>query len=131
MVQIPALATRQMSELVDKALNARYGEDGSKALMQFIKEQNPNIPPELYTNIQKTMTGGSADFQNMTTTLIDTKRVAIDKLDSMPAGFFLKLMGMPRKNIGYNNSKDDYPVIMSEQSVETFKTGIDKGFDIK
>jgi len=130
MAQIPKMATNQLSELVEKTLSSRYGEDGSKALFQFIQEQNPSISPELYTNIQKTIAGGRSDFEAKMKMLNDSKRVAYNQLDTQPSGFILEFMGMPRKNIGYNGAKDDYPVIMSEDAQETFRTGVDKGVNL-
>lgn len=130
MAQIPKMATNQLSELVEKTLSSRYGEDGSEALFQFIQEQNPSIAPELYTNIQKAITGGRSDFEAKMKMLNDKKQIAYTQLETQPSGFILEFMGMPRKNIGYNGTKDDYPVIMSEDAQETFRTGVDKGVNL-
>ena len=131
MAQVPKMATKQLSEIVKASNEGRYGADGSKAVFQFLKEQNPNIDQSLFTNIQKEMVGGRLDFQSKITRVIDNKKVAYNMLDDTVGGFILKdILGMPRKNIGYDGGKDDYPVIMSETSVETFKTGVDKGVNI-
>lgn len=128
MAQVPKMATKQLSEIIKASNEGRYGDDGSKAVFQFLKEQNPNIDQSLYTNIQKEVTGGRLDFQSKITRVNDNKTVAYNMLDDTVGGFILKdILGMPRKNIGYEGGKDDYPVIMSETSVETFKTGVDKG----
>jgi len=131
MAQVPKMATKQLAEVIKASNEGRYGADGSKAVFQFLKEQNPNIPDSLYTNIQKEVTGGRLDFQSKITRVNDNKTVAYNMLDDAVGGFILKdIFGMPRKNIGYEGSKDDYPVIMSETSVETYKTGVDKGVNI-
>jgi len=131
MAQVPKMATKQLSEIIKASNEGRYGADGSKAVFQFLKEQNPNIDQSLFTNIQKEMVGGRLDFQSKITRVIDNKKVAYNMLDDTVGGFILKdILGMPRKNIGYDGGKDDYPVIMSETSVETFKTGVDKGVNI-
>lgn len=131
MAQVPKMATKQLSEIIKASNEGRYGADGSKAVFQFLKEQNPNIPDSLFTNIQKEMVGGRLDFQSKITRVIDNKKVAYNMLDDTIGGFILKdILGMPRRNIGYDGGKDDYPVIMSESSVETFKTGVDKGVNI-
>jgi hypothetical protein len=128
MAQVPKMATKQLTEIIKASNEGRYGKDGSKAVFQFLKEQNPNIDQSLYTNIQKEVSGGRLDFQSKITRVIDNKKVAYNMLDDTVGGFILKdILGMPRKNIGYDGGKDDYPVIMSETSVETFKTGVDKG----
>ena len=131
MAQVPKMATKQLSEIIKASNEGRYGADGSKAVFQFLKEQNPNIDQSLFTNIQKEMVGGRLDFQSKITRVIDNKKVAYNMLDDTIGGFILKdILGMPRRNIGYDGGKDDYPVIMSESSVETFKTGVDKGVNI-
>lgn len=131
MAQVPKMATKQLSEVIKASNEGRYGADGSKAVFQFLKEQNPNIPDSLYTNIQKEVVGGRLDFQSKITRVNDNKKVAYNMLDDTVGGFILKdILGMPRKNIGYDGGKDDYPVIMSETSVETFKTGVDKGVNM-
>lgn len=131
MAQVPKMATKQLSEVIMASNQGRYGADGSKAVFQFLKEQNPNIPNSLYENIQKEVTGGRLDFQSKITRVNDNKVVAYNMLDDTVGGFILKdILGMPRKNIGYEGGKDDYPVIMSEQSVDTFKKGVDKPVDM-
>lgn len=131
MAQVPKMATKQLSEIIQASNEGRYGADGSKAVFQFLKEQNPNIDQSLYTNIQKEVTGGRRDFEAKMTLVIDNKTVARNMLDDTIGGFILKdIFGMPRKNIGYEGGKDDYPVVMAESSAETFKTGIDKGVNI-
>jgi len=130
MAQVPAMATAQLATIIREAIQGRYGDDGSKAVFQFIKEQNPTVDQSLYTNIQKEITGGRSDFKTSITRVNDRKQVATNMLDDTVGGFFLKFMGMPRKHFGYDGDKDDYPVIMSEQSAETFKTGIDKGVEL-
>ena len=131
MAQVPKMATKQLSEIIQASNEGRYGPDGSKAVFQFLKEQNPNIDQSLYTNIQKEVTGGRRDFEAKMTLVIDNKKVARNMLDDTIGGFILKdIFDMPRKNIGYEGGKDDYPVVMAESSAETFKTGIDKGVNI-
>lgn len=131
MAQVPKMATKQLSEIIQASNEGRYGADGSKAVFQFLKEQNPNIDQSLYTNIQKEVTGGRRDFEAKMTLVIDNKKVARNMLDDTIGGFILKdIFDMPRKNIGYEGGKDDYPVVMAESSAETFKTGIDKGVNI-
>ncbi|MBX9837874.1 MAG: hypothetical protein K2X69_06110 [Silvanigrellaceae bacterium] len=130
MAQVPKMATEQLTKIVREAIQGRYGDDGSKAVFQFIQEQNPTVDPQLYTNIQKEIAGGRTDFENKMRVVIDSKRVSHNMLDDTVGGFVLEFMGMPRKNIGYNGGKDDYPVIMAAQSAETFKTGIDNGVNM-
>src|SRR3989338_6872771 len=46
--QVPGVYEKHLKELYDDAMHGRYGENGSQAVLQFIKEQNPTLAPELY-----------------------------------------------------------------------------------
>lgn len=130
MAQVPKMNTEQLSKVLKDTMEGRYGDDGSKAVFQLIKEQNPTVSNELYINLQKEMAGWRTDFSNKSRIVIDSKRVAYNMLDDTIKGFLLDFMNVEPKNIGYNGGKDDYPVIMSAQSSDTFKTGIDNGVNI-
>ena len=49
--QIPAMQRDDLIDVVESALSARYGEDGSQAMFQFIQEQNPNIDDQIKRRI--------------------------------------------------------------------------------
>lgn len=63
MVQIPKMQTDHLVRLAKEALSARYGEDGSKALFQFIKENTAAPSEKLYLDLQATIAGGRRDFK--------------------------------------------------------------------
>lgn len=131
MAQVPQMAKSHLTEVIREAIQGRYGDDGSKAVFQFIQEQNPTIDPALYTNIQKEITGGRSDFKTAGTRVTDTKRIAYNQLDQTLGGFVLKdIFSLPTIKIGYRDGPDDYKVVISESTSETFKTGIDKGVNI-
>ena len=46
------MAKDDMKEVIETALTARYGQDGSKATWQWIKEQNPSVDPSLYKKLR-------------------------------------------------------------------------------
>lgn len=131
MAQVPQMAKGHLAEIIREAIQGRYGDEGSKAVFQFIQEQNPTIDPALYTNIQKEIAGGRSDFKAAGTRVIDNKRVAYNQLDQTVSGFVLKdIFSLPTIKIGYRDGPDDYKVVISESTSETFKTGIDKGVNI-
>ena len=132
MAQVPEMQKNDMKELITAAMQGRYGADGSKAVFQMLKEQNPNLDPALYSNIQKEIVGGTKDFDKIMRTLEDKKQSAINLLNRKPTGWILQnILGYPELHFGYKGDTDDYPVIKSVQSKETFETGIDKGLKLR
>lgn len=101
-----------------KSIEARYGEGGSKSVMNWIQEQNPTIPTELYAKAQQIVEAGYKEFQANQTTLIENKRLYDNKLDKMPSGLFAKLMGFTKEEV-----KSYTKVLKSETAKADYATG--------
>src|SRR3990167_3376197 len=56
------------------AIEGRYGDNGSQAVMQWITEQNPSLDPSLYRQIQQTIEGFRNQFQQEQKQLISRKQ---------------------------------------------------------
>ncbi len=86
-------------KLIDSAFvhanDARYGDGGSKAVMQFITEQNPNISPELFTRLQQAIESNWVDFEKAQTTALDNAFHYKRYLRRKPNGVFAGWMGYP------------------------------------
>lgn len=93
--QIPAMQTDDLTKVVTAALQARYGNDGSKAMFQFIKEQNPTLNQETYLRIQDIISSGRRDFKKTQTVLIDKRRSYKLALGSFWSGIWLGIAGFP------------------------------------
>ncbi len=116
MAQVPEMYVEDMKKLWDGVMTGRYGQNGSKATWQWIKEHNPNIDPSLYTKIQNEIAAGRTDFENNQKLLLDKKRVYEDTyLKTFPGGFIASLMGFPKMDL----SKMD--IITSEETEKAFK----------
>ncbi len=118
--QVPEMYRDDLQALYKEAIGGRYGAGGSKAVFQFLKEQNPQLDPVLYRAIQQAMEAGRNQFQNSQTKFIDIKRGYETSLGYVWQGFWMKLAGYPKINLA------DYKIISSEHAVESFKTGVDK-----
>ena len=123
--QIPAMQRDDLKDVVTAALDARYGEQGSQAMMQWIKEQNPTIDSAVYTQLQRIIEAGRDDFGAAQTQLIDRKRVYNTQLGSFWSGTWLSIAGYPKIDL------DDYKIVLNEKTRETFKSGNDKAIQLR
>lgn len=89
--QVPELYTAQLKELYDNAMTGRYGEDGSKALFQFIKEQNPTLDSKLFIQIQQSVETFRNRFQQAQTELVSKKQAYESYLTATTSGRFYNM----------------------------------------
>ena len=129
--QVPAMYKADVIEIYGAALEGRYGENGSQAMFQFLKEQNPQIDASLYTNIQQAMEAGRNEFRVAQTRLVDQKRVYVTNLGYVWKGFWLQTAGYPTLNVGFQGAADDFEIITSEYAIDAFETGVDKGITLR
>ena len=125
MAQIAEMQKDDVLAVVTAAMSSRYGADGSKAMMQFITEQNPNLDPAVYRNLQNVIAAGRVKFENNQTKLIDTKRVYETKLGTFWTGMWLRIAGYPSIDL------DEYKIVVAASTKETFETGIDAPLKIR
>jgi len=123
--QVTELYTDDLKEVVGAAMAGRYGENGSQAVFQWLQEQNPNVDPALYVQVQRVIEAGRNRFENGQTALIEKKRVYETELGSFWGSIWFGVAGYPKIDL------DDYPVIKSEHSNNAFETGIDRGINLR
>ena len=103
-------------ELTKAAIGGRYGPDGSKANMQWLKEQNPNLDISVYKQIQQIIEGGRNDFQNGQSRQIDLKRQYETALGTFWQGMWLRIAGYPKVNL------KDFDIVSTDRADDAFKT---------
>jgi len=123
--QIPAMQRDDLAAVVTAALDARYGEEGSKAMFQFIQEQNPTIDSTVYTQLQRMIEAGRIDFANAQTRLIDQKRVYETALGSFWGGTWMRIAGYPKINL------DEYDIVINARTEEAFQTGKEEAIQLR
>lgn len=114
--QVPKMYAKDLEQLYTSTTRTRYGAGGSKAVFQFIKEQNPNLDAGLYRQIQQVIEGGRIDFEAQQKSLIDRKRVYESQvLNTAVTGHIAKLMGFPKINL------DEMGIVTSDETDGAFK----------
>jgi hypothetical protein len=123
--QVPAMQRDDLKEVVTAALDARYGEEGSQAMFQFIQEQNPTIDSTVYVELQRIIVAGRQDFQNAQTRLIDQKRVYETALGSFWQGTWMGIAGYPRVDLA------EYNIVTNARTEEVFSTGQEEAIELR
>lgn len=126
MAQIPDIQRDNLNSVLETALSARYGEDGSQAVFQFITENYPGtLDNTLYQNIQSQIVAGRAQFQQNQTALLDKKRVYEIILNRPISGFWMKLAGYPKTDLSTIRA------VSSARADAAFETGQDNGIQLR
>jgi len=123
--QVPSMYRDDLTQVYSEVMQGRYGQDGSKAMWQWLKEQNPQIDSSLYGKIQTIVESGRDKFENQQTQFIDIKRGYETRLDYFLTGSILRFAGFPRINLA------DYKIIESQHGKDTFETGVDSGLKLR
>ncbi len=124
-VQVPDIYVDGLKSVVKEAMSGRYGDDGSQAVFQWIQEQNQQVDPAVFTKIQTIIVAGRNKFENGQTALISKKQIYTDELDTFWGKIWFPMAGYPSINL------DEYKIITSEHSNNSFKSGVDSGLNLR
>lgn len=97
--QVPEMATDHLKQIIEAQMSGRYGADGSKAVFQFLKEQNLQVDQRMYLNIQATMSGGRKEFEITQNRLMSTCRAYKNEIGNVWSGFWMRLAGYPKVDL--------------------------------
>lgn len=124
-VQVPEMYKNDLKEVVTAAIQGRYGENGSQATWQWIREQNLGVDVSVYKQIQQLIEAGRDKFENAQTKFIDVKRGYETNLGYLVRGTFLSVAGYPRIDLAA------LTIVTSQHAVDTFETGLDTGLKLR
>lgn len=123
--QVTEMQRDDLTAVVTAALEGRYGDDGSRAVFQFIQEQNPQIDSSVYVQLQRIIEAGRIEFQNSQTVLLDQKRVYETGLGSFWQGTWLAVAGYPKTDL----SKID--IVSTTRANEAFDTKLEEAIQLR
>lgn len=121
--QVPTIQMEQTKTLYDSVMAGRYGDQGSKAFVQFIHEQNPTLGPQVYLEIQQTVQTFHDNFEASQKSLISKKQEYNNFITATTDSIFYNWIGnFPHLHVGVpNGSQDDYQIVTSDKTENDFK----------
>ena len=123
--QVPAMYVADVTKVTQAAISGRYGADGSKAVFQMLKEQNPQLDSKMYLKIQQVIEAFRNEFQENQTEMLDMRRSYETALGNFMQGFFLHLAGYPKTPLS------QFAIVTTDKAAETFKTHRDTGVQLR
>lgn len=115
--QVTSMYSDDTARVFKEAIQGRYGEDGSKAVFQMIKEQNPTIDASLYAKVQQVVVATQKEFQTSQTQMLQQKATYQEALGSFWQGMWLSAAGYPKVDLA------KYKMVSTGSASEAFKTG--------
>lgn len=123
--QVPTMYVDDLTKVTQAAIGGRYGADGSKAVFQMLKEQNPQLDASMYKKIQQVIEEFRNEFQNNQTQMLDIRNTYKTALGTVWQGMWLKFAGYPKTDL----SKFD--IVTTDKAADTFKTHRDTGVQLR
>lgn len=114
---VSQMATKQLKEIVEAAIGGRYGENGSQAVVQFVREQNPSLDPAINRKLVQVIESSQDEFKNGQTAMLEIKRSYKTSLGTVYQGTWLKIAGYPKKDL------EKYRIISTDFAQDAFRTG--------
>jgi hypothetical protein len=120
-VQVPEMYKNDFKEVISADVQGRYGAEGSKATMQWLKEHEVKFDSGLYTKLTEIIQGGRTDFATAQEQMIDIRRGYEAQQGYVWRGMWLRLAGFPKVNMA------DYKPITTDRVETTFTNGKEAG----
>jgi hypothetical protein len=130
--QVPSMQMDNYKQVYDGVMKGRYGANGSGALLQFIKEQNPTLDASLYTKVQQTVETFHDQFQASQTQIIAFKQ-SYQKLLTVGGGRIYNMIGSyPHIRCGVPaGAADDFQIVTSGKTETDFQNHQSAPLDLR
>lgn len=139
--QVPTQYKEDFKDLLAAETTAKYGENGSQATVQWLKDRNINFSDQLYGRVMTIIESGRNDFKRGQTLLLDKQRA----FSTSTKTFWGKLLGSawdipsvvegalaPPRDLDGDGKLTvlDYPIVLSGKTNTAFATGEDEALNV-
>ncbi len=124
--QVPEMYVADLKQIVTAAIQGRYGENGSQATFQWLKEQNPQLDPSMYTRIQDTILAFRGRFETAQRELLDQCRSYETLRGNFWSGKWLSIAGYPQRDMSKMCT-----IVSTTKARQTFETKTDTGIQLR
>jgi hypothetical protein len=124
--QVTDMYKNDIGDVFKKAIDARYGDEGSKALFQMIKEQNPNFDSTLYNRLQAMIEANRNSFDATQKAMAERCRVYRDDFEQNPNALIASFFGYPKIDM-----KTYCTVVTSGRTEKAFDTKKDEEIKLR
>ena len=84
---------------IDASIGGRYGKDGAKSAMLWLKEHNPTMDTSLYTQLNQVIEAGYSEFADIQTRKLEIVRSYNVYLKTFPNNIFALILGFPKRDL--------------------------------
>lgn len=119
--QVPEMYKNDFKEITKAAIEGRYGDGGSQATFQWLKEQNPSLDVSVYAKLQQLIEAGRDEFKLAQTKMIDVKRQYETQLGTFWFGTWLHIAGWPKADLA------TFKPIITDRVESTYLKGKEDG----
>ncbi len=123
--QVPSMYVDDVTKVTQAAIAGRYGANGSQAVFQMLREQNPQLDASMYKKIQQVIESFRDEFQNNQTQMLDIRNTYKTALGTVWQGFWLKMAGYPKTDL------KQFDIVTTDKAAETFRTKRDTGVQLR
>jgi len=124
-VQVPDMYRDDFVKVVKADMEGRYGDSGSKATFQWLKERNLDYDASIYKKVQNVIVAFRNKFQNSQTAMIGIKQIYEERVDTVWSGFWLRMAGKPKVSL------EKYQIISSDFAQKVFSEHKEEGLQLR
>jgi hypothetical protein len=115
-VQVPEMARDDLIKVIEASTKGTFGPDGSKQVFLAVQKVIPEVPQDLYKQIQRIDEAKRNEFQLSQTVLIEKRRSYKSEMSLVVRGFFIKLAGFPKIDL------NKYDIVTDAKTERAFET---------